>query len=66
MLNNIGLPGILLLLFLIIFPLMFWKIFTKAGFSGFWDLFSILPGGVFVLLLVLALVDWPANRKSDA
>ncbi|WP_299280400.1 hypothetical protein [uncultured Tateyamaria sp.] len=65
MLNNIGLPGILFLLVLIIFPLTFWKIFTKAGFSGFWGLFSILPGGVFVLLLVLAFVDWPANRKSD-
>ncbi|MEM6373124.1 MAG: hypothetical protein AAF727_10150 [Pseudomonadota bacterium] len=64
MLNNIGLPGILLLVFLLIFPLCFWKILTKAGFSGFWGLFAVVPGGLIVLLLVLAFVDWPSQRNS--
>ncbi|MEP5630500.1 MAG: hypothetical protein ABJP79_01310 [Tateyamaria sp.] len=65
MLNNIGLPGFLLLAFLIILSWCFCKIFAKAGFSGFWGLISLVPGGAIVLLLVLAVKDWPTHRGSN-
>jgi len=36
----------------------FWRILKKAGFAPAWSLTAIVPGGAFILLLVLAFVRW--------
>lgn len=35
-----------------------WRIYEKAGYAPQWSLFAFIPGGVLVLLLVLALLEW--------
>lgn len=52
-----------MLAFIVFLPLCFWKIYTKAGFAGFWGLFAIIPLGAFVLIGVLAFAKWPANQE---
>jgi len=40
-----------------------WRIFSKAGYSGAMSLLMLLPGiGLFVMVLILAFGDWPALR----
>jgi hypothetical protein len=42
---------------------LFWRILTKAGLSGWLSLLSLIGGlGTFVILLVLALSEWPSLR----
>jgi hypothetical protein len=43
-----------------------WRICTKAGLPGALGLVSLIPAGLFVLLFVWALVDWPALRRTGA
>jgi hypothetical protein len=43
-----------------------WRICTKAGLPGALGLVSLIPAGLFVLLFVWALVDWPAVRRTGA
>ncbi len=40
-----------------------WRISVKAGLPGPLGLVSLIPGGLFVLLFVWALVDWPARSE---
>lgn len=41
-----------------------WRIFSKAGYSGAMSLLMLLPGiGLFVMVLILAFGDWPALRR---
>ena len=37
----------------------FWRIFTKAGFSGWFSLLMLVPMVNLVTLYVLAFSDWP-------
>jgi hypothetical protein len=49
--------------------LFFWpvsKILKKMGYSGWSVLWTLLPGGMFVGLWVLALSKWPALERKDA
>ena len=43
-----------------------WRICMKAGLPGALGLVSLIPVGLFVLLFVWALVDWPALRRTGA
>lgn len=43
-----------------------WRIFTKAGFSGALSLLILVPGiGALILLLLLAFGDWPALKNRQ-
>ena len=44
--------------------LPFWKICTKAGFSGALSLLILVPIGNIFLLFYLAFAEWPALRNS--
>ena len=48
---------------LVILP--FWKIFSKAGFSGWLSLTQVVPILNFVVLFYIAFKDWPAQRHLD-
>lgn len=41
-----------------------WRISVKAGLPGPLGLVSLIPVGLFVLLVVWAVVDWPALRRQ--
>ena len=47
-------------------PWLFWKIFNKAGMSGLWALIAVIPAGALLLLIVLAVSDWPIEGKDEA
>ena len=43
-----------------------WRVFTRAGFTGFLGILFIIPIANFIALLYLAHKDWPIdNRKTD-
>lgn len=44
-----------------LFIWFYWRIFSKAGFSGALSLLNLVPGvGPLICLLILAFGDWPA------
>jgi hypothetical protein len=47
---------------IIIWP--FWKIFTKAGYSGAMAILMIIPLINVAMIFYLAFSDWPALRKG--
>ncbi len=41
----------------------FWRICSKAGFSGWLSFLILIPMVNLVFLYFLAFSDWPANRR---
>jgi hypothetical protein len=42
---------------------LFWRIFSKAGYSGSLSLLILLPGlGALIVLCILAFGEWPIHR----
>lgn len=45
---------------------LFWRILTKAGYSGWLALLNLVGGiGTLVLLGILAFGDWPALKRGE-
>jgi hypothetical protein len=64
MINNIGLPGVLLIAVFVLQVVCFFRIMGKAGFNAAWGIVAIIPLGAVVLILVLAFADWPKERGA--
>lgn len=45
--------------------LPYWKIFSKAGFSGLLSLTLIVPIVNMVMLFYLAFAEWPIHRELN-
>ena len=66
-------PGIFeLIIILAVIPIVillnvlpFWKICTKAGFSGALSLLILVPIANIILLFYLAFAEWPTLRGSQ-
>ena len=43
----------------------FWKICSKAGFSGALGLLMLVPVGNLILPLYLAFAEWPALKEKQ-
>ncbi|MFW6114550.1 MAG: hypothetical protein ACOC7K_02310 [bacterium] len=43
----------------------FWRIFSKAGFSGAFSLLMVIPLLNLIMIFVLAFADWPALRQQN-
>lgn len=43
----------------------FWKIFSKAGFSGWLSLLVLIPVVNLAVFYVLAFSEWPALRQAS-
>ncbi len=60
---------IALLVFAIILPIclfkifLWWRIFSKAGYSGAFSLLILAPFGTIIMLCVLAFSKWPVEKK---
>ena len=48
---------------LILLVLPFWKIFSKAGFSGWWSLSLLLPIINILVIYILAFSKWPIYKS---
>ena len=55
-----------MLLGAVMIVLPFWRIFAKAGFSGWLSLLMIVPMVNLIALYVLAFSDWPIARRGSA
>lgn len=53
--------------FTIFFVIPFWKLLTRVGFKPLFALVVLVPGGILVLIWVVAFVKWPAfdEEKTD-
>lgn len=63
MLNNIGLPGLLLIVIWVFMIYCMCRVMGKAGYHWAWGLVSIF-GGAPILVLFLAFADWPSTRGT--
>ena len=48
----------------IFFVVPFWKIFARAGFKPAFSLLALIPGGILILLWVIAFAKWPAFTEE--
>jgi len=65
--GGIGLVIVLLvaLLMLVLTVIIWWKIFSKAGYPGAMGLLMLVPLVNFIMLLVLAFGRWPIHRELE-
>ncbi len=49
----------------LLFILPYWKIFSKAGFSGWLSLTLIVPILNIIMLFYLAFAEWPVRRELN-
>lgn len=55
--------GLGAMVFLIILLVPFWRITTRAGYSGFWSLLILIPLVNLLYLYFLAFARWPRYRN---
>jgi len=61
---RVGPWEIILLLIIAVFVILpFWKIFAKAGFSGWLSLTQVVPFLNIFMLFFLAFAQWPVHRE---
>lgn len=56
---------IVLLIYIAIIVVPFWRIVSKAGYSGAWSLVAIIPLINLIFLWVFAFANWP-NQKTPS
>jgi hypothetical protein len=64
---NLGAQELIILLFmavLVVWP--FWRIFSKAGFTGWLAIGMLLPLVNLILVFYLAFAEWPALHKGNS
>jgi hypothetical protein len=55
----------IMLLTLVFMLVLFWRILSKAGYSGWLTLLNLIPFGTLALLLLLAFGSWPVFRDRN-
>ena len=45
---------------------LWWRVFSKAGYSGALGLLMLVPFGIVIMLCILAFSQWPSQRVLDA
>lgn len=58
---GIGPPELIIMGVVVILP--YWKIFSKAGFSGWLSFSQIVPILSLIVLFYLAFAEWPILRE---
>jgi hypothetical protein len=57
---------IILLLMAVVVVWPFWRIFSKAGFTGWLAIGMLFPLVNLILVFYLAFAEWPALHKADS
>jgi hypothetical protein len=55
--------GLFLILALVLMVVIYWKLFSKAGYSGWLSLLMFIPLVNLGMFLFLAFADWPVLRE---
>ncbi len=67
---GLGVQELLILAILAIMGLImilpFWRIFSKAGFSGWLSLTQVIPILNYVVLFYFAFAEWPVHRELES
>ncbi|MBE3560504.1 MAG: hypothetical protein IMW89_14965 [Ktedonobacteraceae bacterium] len=58
--------GIIGLALAVLMVVAWWKIFSKAGFSGALSLLLFIPIANFIVILYLAFAQWPIHNELNA
>lgn len=58
-----GTMGIVWLVILALFIFVYWKIFSKAGYSGWISLLLIVPLVNLIVIIWFAFADWPVLKQ---
>ena len=45
---------------------LWWRVFSKAGYSGALGLLTLVPFGCLIMLCILAFSRWPILKGSDS
>ena len=45
---------------------LWWRIFSKAGYSGALGLLTLVPFGGLIMLCIVAFSQWPILKVSDS
>ena len=56
---------IILLFYIAIIVVPFWRIASKAGYSGAWSLVAIIPLVNIIFLWVFAFANWPSAKAQS-
>src|SRR5213080_501813 len=65
-LTGFGLIGGLIALVTIVFAiLIWWRIFSKAGYNGAMSLLMFVPIANLIVLLILAFGEWPIYKELN-
>ncbi|MDX2275205.1 MAG: hypothetical protein NW206_07110 [Hyphomonadaceae bacterium] len=64
MAGMMGAFGIVWLVVIAFFIFLWWKIFSKAGFSGWLSLLLLVPIANLIVIIYFAFADWPALKKT--
>ncbi len=56
---------ILMLLAILLTIIPFWRIFSKAGYSGWFSILMIIPFVNLIALYFLAFANWPVLRAKE-
>lgn len=59
-----GAMGLVWLAVVVFFIFLYWKIFSKAGFSGWISLLLLVPIVNLIVIIWFAFADWPALKKN--
>lgn len=63
---GIGMPELIIIAFIaIVIVLPYWKIYSKAGFSGWLSVTMIIPLLNIVMLYYLAFAEWPVLKNLN-
>ncbi len=63
---GLGVPEFIIMAIIgVVIVLPNWKIFTKAGFSGWWSLLMAVPIINIFLEYYLAFAEWPMHSELD-
>ena len=54
---------LIVILFLLLPVIIWWRIFSKAGWPGLLSLLMFVPFVNLLLMAVFALTDWPIERE---
>jgi len=62
---NLGLMEALIIIWIVIILVTFWKIFSKTGQAGALSLLMIIPLLNVIMLFVLAFGKWPIEKELE-
>jgi hypothetical protein len=57
--------GVFILIMVAIVVWLYWRIFSKAGFSGLFSLLMLVPVINIITLAYLAFAEWPIQKRFE-